>query len=70
MLWRKRKTIHDPAYQLALPGMALRRPPSQMGSHPETATGHRSNGGGRTVHILMPLIVILLVIIAVITLDL
>jgi hypothetical protein len=41
-----------------------------MGSRPETATGHRSNGGCRTMHVLIPLIVILIVIIAVITLDL
>jgi hypothetical protein len=63
-------TDYDPAYQLALPGMALRRPPQKMGSRPETATGHRSNGGCRTMHVLIPLIVILIVIIAVITLDL
>jgi hypothetical protein len=41
-----------------------------MGSHPETATKAKPNGGSRIVHILMPLIVILIVIIAVITLDL
>ena len=61
---------YDLAHKLAIPALALRRPPSQMGSHLETATEARPDGGSRTVHILMPLIVILLVIIAVITLDL
>jgi hypothetical protein len=63
-------TDYDLAHKLAIPGMALRRSASQMGSHPETATKARPHGGGRAMHILMPLIVILLVIIAVITLDL
>jgi hypothetical protein len=63
-------TDYDLTHKLAIPTLALRRPPSQMGSHPETATEARPDGGSRTVHILMPLIVILLVIIAVITLDL
>jgi hypothetical protein len=61
---------YERTHKLALPGMALRRPPQKMGSRPETATGHRSNGGCRTMHVLIPLIVILIVIIAVITLDL
>jgi hypothetical protein len=61
---------YDLAHKLALPGMALRRQAKTLGSHPETAIETRPDGGRRTVHILMPLIVILLVIIAVITLDL
>ena len=63
-------TDYDPAHKLALPTLALRRPPSQMGSHPETAIETRPDGGRRTMHVLIPLIVILIVIIAVITLDL
>ncbi len=61
---------YDLAHKLAIPTLALRRPPQEMGSHPETATEAKPDGGRRTVHILMPLIVILIVIIAVITLDL